>query len=125
MQGRQYNYGLSFLTRLLDDPSEGNILDFLVHDFVVQPLVIQLLAQHTDVCLCAYRKRELLLSVQLSPAAAAGHLLLPDPLWRFQGSAPCTHVRLQRTAKQGSGQKAARELVHLQSITLLPVAGHF
>lgn len=103
---------------------EDNILDFLVHEIVVQPFVIQLLA-HTDVCLCAYRKRELLLSVQLSPAAAAGHLLLPDPLWRFQGSAPCTHVRLQRTAKQGLGQKAARDLVHLQSITLLPVAGKF
>ena len=57
--------------------------------------------------------------------AAPGHLLLPEPLWRYLGVAPLTHVQLRRVAPEGQGAASYTKLPpsDVQQISLAPVAG--
>ena len=51
-------------------------------------------------------------------------MLLPEPLWRFMGAAPCSHLQLRRSSPgPGLGHGPASQLSHLKLIVLSPVAG--
>ena len=63
-------------------------------------------------------RRAAQLRVRIRKEAAPGHLLLPEPQWRYLGLPPRTHAKLSRVPEPAACPRPLNELKHvfLQSI---------